>query len=152
MNARSLQSVLVLLAQILGPFGQTWVFYKFGWVFYKFTENREFLNRWFLLLRGKNRDACAVAVFFLWPHFLWFSFRKTKSFLMLGTLSGIFFNSFPFTPSALKTLTKRVSFVGQLIPGIPNHSPVECRKYLLKILTFYGKPPSWSCAQNISLR
>ena len=58
MNARSLQSVLVLLAQILGPFGQTWVFYKFGWVFYKFTENGEFLNRWFLLLKGKNRDAC----------------------------------------------------------------------------------------------
>ena len=58
MNARSLKSVLVLLAQILGPFGQTWVFYKFGWVFYKFTENGEFFNRWFLLLRGKNRDAC----------------------------------------------------------------------------------------------
>ena len=57
MNARSLQSVLVLLAQILGPFGQTWVFYKFGWVFYKFTKNGEFLNRWFLLVRGKNRDA-----------------------------------------------------------------------------------------------
>ena len=57
MNAWSLQSVLVLLAQILGPFGQTWVFYKFGWVFYKFTENGEFLNRWFLRIRGKNRDA-----------------------------------------------------------------------------------------------
>ena len=58
MNARSLQSVLVLLAQILGSFGQTWVFYKFGWVFYKFTEDGEFLNRWFLLQKGKNRDAC----------------------------------------------------------------------------------------------
>ena len=37
---------------------QSWVFYKFGWVFYKFTENGEFLNGWFLPLRGKNRDAC----------------------------------------------------------------------------------------------
>ena len=35
-------------------------FYKFGWVFYKFTENGEFFNRWFLLLRGKNRDACPL--------------------------------------------------------------------------------------------
>ena len=44
-------------------FGSIWsdlsFFYKFGWVFYKFTEDGEFLNRWFLLLRGKNRDACA---------------------------------------------------------------------------------------------
>ena len=59
MNARSLQSVLVLLAQILGPFGQTWVFHKFGWVLHKFTENGEFFNRWFLLLRDNNRDACS---------------------------------------------------------------------------------------------
>ena len=61
-NPRSLKSVLVLLAQILGPFGQSWVFHKFGWVFHKLTENGEFLNRWFLLLRDKNRDACDFIV------------------------------------------------------------------------------------------
>ena len=60
MNARSLQSVLVLLAQILGPFGQTCVFFiNLAEFFYKFTENGEFLNRWFLRIRGKNRDACS---------------------------------------------------------------------------------------------
>ena len=58
MNARSLQSVLVLLAQILGPFGQTWVFHKFGWVFHKFTENGEFYIVWIHTIRHKNRDAC----------------------------------------------------------------------------------------------
>ena len=56
--ARSLQSVLVLLAQSLGPFGQTWVFHKLGWFFHKFTENGEFYIEWFHSLRGKNRDAC----------------------------------------------------------------------------------------------
>ena len=57
-NAQSLQSVLVLLAQILGPFGQTWVFHKFGWVFHKFTENGEFYIVRILTVRHKNRDAC----------------------------------------------------------------------------------------------
>ena len=54
MNPRSLKSVLVLLAQILGPFGQNWVFHKFGWVF---TENGEFYMEWFHSVRDKNRDA-----------------------------------------------------------------------------------------------
>ena len=63
-----------------------------------------------------------------------------------------FFLTASLLPHLLWKLTKRVSFSGQLKPGIPNHPPVECGKYLLKILTFYGKPPSWSCAQNISLR
>ena len=58
MNPRSLKSVLVLLAQILGPFGQIWVFHKFGWVFHKFTENGEFYIVRILTIRRKNRDAC----------------------------------------------------------------------------------------------
>ena len=51
-NPRSLKSVLVLLvlAQILGPFGQTWVFHKFRWVFHKFTENGKFYIGGFLPL------------------------------------------------------------------------------------------------------
>ena len=57
LSPRSLKPVLVLLAQILGPFGQTWVFHKFGWVFHKFTENGEFYKVWFHTIRGKNRDA-----------------------------------------------------------------------------------------------
>ena len=57
MNPRSLKSVLVLLAQILGPFGQIWVFHKFGWVFHKFTENGEFYIVRILTIRRKNRDA-----------------------------------------------------------------------------------------------
>ena len=57
-NPWSLKSVLVLLALILGPFGQIWVFHKFGWVFHKFTENGEFYKVWFhTTTRGKNRDA-----------------------------------------------------------------------------------------------
>ena len=45
------------LAQILGPFGQIWVFHKFGWVFHNFTENGEFYIVWILTIRRKNRDA-----------------------------------------------------------------------------------------------
>ena len=58
MNAQSLQSVLVLLAQILGPFGQTWIFHKFGWVFHTFTENGKFYIVWIHTIRHKNKDAC----------------------------------------------------------------------------------------------
>ena len=58
MNPRSLKSVLVILAQILGPFGQIWVFHKFGWVFHNFTENGEFYIVRILTIRHKNRDAC----------------------------------------------------------------------------------------------
>ena len=60
MNPRSLKSVLVLLAQILGPFGQIWVFHKFGWVFHKFTENGEFYIVRILTIRHKNRDVCRL--------------------------------------------------------------------------------------------
>ena len=67
MNARSLQSVLVLLAQILGPFGQTWVFHKFGWVFHKFTENGEFYIVRILTIRHKIRDAWIPFCLF-WPN------------------------------------------------------------------------------------
>ena len=56
-NVWSLKSVLVLLAQILGPFGQNWVFHKIGWVFHKFTENGEFYIGWFHSLIGII-DAC----------------------------------------------------------------------------------------------
>ena len=59
MNAQSLQSVLVLLAQSLGPFGQTWVFHKF-------TENGEFYIVRILTIRHKNRDAWA-APRWTWP-------------------------------------------------------------------------------------
>ena len=100
-------------------------------------------------IAGCNLLCCLCL--FLVTSFLWFSFGKTKSFLMLRTLSWIFLTA-SLLPHLLWKLTKRVSFSGQLKPGIPNHPPVECGKYLLKILTFYGKPPSWSCAQNISLR
>ena len=62
MNAQSLQSVLVLLAQILGPFGQIWVFHKFGWVFHKFTENGEFYIVRILTIRHKNRDAWVIGL------------------------------------------------------------------------------------------
>ena len=55
MNPWSLKSVLVLLAQILSPFGQTWVFHNFGWVFHKFSENGEFYIH---TITHKNRDAC----------------------------------------------------------------------------------------------
>ena len=51
-NPRSLKSVLVLLAQILGSFGQIWVIHKFGWVFHKFIENGEFYLGWFQSLTG----------------------------------------------------------------------------------------------------
>ena len=95
---------------------------------------------------------CCLCLFLVTSFFVIFFRKDQKLPDVKDSVLKFFFNSFPFTPSALKTLTKRVSFGGQLIPGIPNHPPVECRKYLLKILTFYGKPPSWSCAQNISLR
>ena len=52
-------------------------------------------------IAGCNLLCCLCL--FLVPSRLWFSFGKTKRFLMLRALSWkSFFNSFPFTPSALK--------------------------------------------------
>ena len=80
MNPRSLKSVLVLLAQILGPFGQIWVFHKFGWVFHKFTENGEFYIVRILTIRHKNRDACSSSLYLRnASQVSWGSLLKTRS-------------------------------------------------------------------------
>ena len=94
---------------------------------------------------------CCLCLFLVTIFFVIF-FRKDQKLPDVKDSVLKFFLTASLLPHLLWKLTKRVSFSGQLKPGIPNHPPVECGKYLLKILTFYGKPPSWSCAQNISLR
>ena len=93
---------------------------------------------------------CCLCLFFC-SHFFYFLSERPKASWCWGLCPEKVFLTASLLPHLLWKLTKRVFFSGQLKPGIPNHPPVECGKYLLKILIFYGKPPSWSCAQNISL-
>ena len=148
-----MQSVLVLLAQILFPFGQTWVFHKFGWVFHKFTENGEFYNRWFLLVRDKNRDACtditvtALAHHSLpfYPLFLWDitfilgqpEWCECMGNLILEGIGQLIWVRFPSTGKMVKmcvflssTVTKRFNFS----TGLKRFCPLDSKNVFVLVL------------------